>query len=208
MCSLLLGNNKPNPHSRWGNTPQKTENTPEPAPGGPFFEQRPENPGKIAKPRLARRMLARARLLPELLHRERAGRQKSTAVELLLHVAGPGEGRRLLGSTLPEKGRAHKRKNSGGRMIAPPKTKPSRAAHSWRKVRKRAQGVSPPKCEVLNRAQGVPPCSQKAWGDGRSPTALRGRELGGGRKKALSRSGLPGKRQKKKPPGGGLGGQR
>ena len=47
-------------------------------------------------------------------------------------------------------------------MIAPQKTKPSRAAHSWRKVRKRAQGVSPPKCEVLNRAQGAPPHSQKS----------------------------------------------
>ena len=53
MCSLLLGNNKPNPHSRWGNAPQKTENTPESAPGGPFFEQRPENPGKIGQTRLA-----------------------------------------------------------------------------------------------------------------------------------------------------------
>ena len=47
---------------------------------------------------------------------------------------------------------------------------------------------------------------KKAWGDGRSPAALRGREYGA-RRKALSRSGLPGKRQKKKPPGGGLGGQ-
>ena len=32
--------------------------------------------------------------------------------------------------------------------------------------------------------------------------------LGQGGGEALSRSGLPGKRQKKKPPGGGLGGQR
>ena len=50
------------------------------------------------------------------------------------------------------------------------------------------------------------PVHKKAWGDGRSPAALRGREYGA-RRKALSRSGLPGKRQKKKPPGGGLGGQ-
>ena len=53
MCSLLLGNNKPNPHSKWGNTPQKTENTPEPAPSGPFFDLRPENPWKIGQTRLA-----------------------------------------------------------------------------------------------------------------------------------------------------------
>ena len=64
---------------------------PEPAPGGPFFEQRPENPGKIGQDHLARRMLARVDRFAELLHRERAGRQKSTAVELLLHAAVAGE---------------------------------------------------------------------------------------------------------------------
>ena len=53
MCSLLLGNNKPNPHSKWGNTPQKAENTPEQAPSGPFFDLRPEIPGKIGQTRLA-----------------------------------------------------------------------------------------------------------------------------------------------------------
>ena len=83
-----------------------------------------------------------------------------------IHKKDRGEGAACWRCTRLERERGRERKNSGGRMIAPPKTKPSRAAHSWRKVRKRAQGVSPPKCEVLNRAQGTLPCSQKAWGMG------------------------------------------
>ena len=96
-------------------------------------------------------------------------------------------GTRLERGSVAEKGRM----SEGGEDLSP--QKPSRER-------------PPPRRKGRNEHRRRSSTHKKAWGDGRSPAALKGREYGA-RRKALSRSGLPGKRQKKKPPGGGLGGQ-
>ena len=50
MCSLLQGGNWPNPHSKWGNTPQKTENNPSQPPAAPFLTRGPRIRGKSGGP--------------------------------------------------------------------------------------------------------------------------------------------------------------
>ena len=179
ICSLLLGNNKPNPHSKWGNTPENAKNTPEPTPAGPFYLKFQGKSGRTT-------WLAGCWQEPASSPICFIGRGCEPKNQQLLNFCCT---RRALVKAPLGRGEHGQRGGSGatkGRIAGPggslPKTRPSRAAHSRWKVHKRAQGVSPPKCEVLNRAQGVPSCSQKAWGDGR-PFCLG---QGGG--KALSRS--------------------
>ena len=120
MCSLLLGNNKPNPHSKWGNAPQNAENISS-QPRRSLFRAEARKSGKNrADPPCLTDMGKSPASSPICFIGRGAGRQKSTAVELLLHAAGPGKGAAWPRGTRPERGkRGHERENSGAWRVAP-----------------------------------------------------------------------------------------
>ena len=143
MCSLLLGNNKPNPHSKWGNAPQNAENISSQPPAVPFSSRGPKIREKSGRP-----------ALPDGHGQEPAsspicfiGRGRDAKNQQLLNFCCT---RRALVKAPLGRGEHGRRGGSGatkGRIAGPggslPKTRPSRAAHSRRKVHKRAQGALP-----------------------------------------------------------------
>ena len=140
MCSLLLGNNKPNPHNKWGNAPQKVENTPSQPPAAPFY---PKFQGKSGGPA----WLGDCRQESIASLNCFIGRGRDAKNQQLLNFCCT---RRALVKAPLGRGEHGQRGGSGatkGRIAGPggslPKTRPSRAAHSRRKVHKRAQGTPP-----------------------------------------------------------------
>ena len=123
-------------HTLSGETSQKKRKTPTNKPPAALFGSfYPKKPRKTGQGCLAGWLLARARHPPELLRRKSAGRQKSTAVELLLHAAGHRCGGQ--GGNRKRGGRESRRSERGETPTA------QRASRSRREVLKRAQGTPP-----------------------------------------------------------------
>ena len=125
------------------------------------------------------------------------------------HKKAPGAGAAWLGGTRTERGRGRERKNSGAWRVAPKNQALPSGALPAESAETSTEGVAPRAEGAETSTEGAALFTKSLGGWALSGSAQGARAWGQEEESPipLPKKGLPGKRQKKKPPGGSLGGQ-